>query len=102
MFLAVQFDYWFVAKHVEGKVNSLADDLSRDNLPNFFSQVPQAEYNKPLEVPSSLLDLLGYDHHIWISTDCRAVQKYCTAGLIPVTHKTYKAAECKYLIFCVT
>ena len=69
VFLAAQFDFWFVAKHVEGKANSLADDLSRDNLPNFFSQVPQAVHNKPPQVPSSLLDLLGYDHHIWTSTD---------------------------------
>ena len=38
VFLAAHFDFWFVAKHVEGTVNSLANDLSRDNLPNFFSQ----------------------------------------------------------------
>ena len=69
VFLAVQFDFWFVAKHVEGKVNSLADDLSLDNLPCFFSQVLQAKYKKPPQVPSSLLDILGYGHHIWISTD---------------------------------
>ena len=68
VFLAAHFDFWFVAKHVEGKANSLADDLSRDNLPNFFSQMPQAEYNKPPQIPPSLLDLLGYDYHIWTST----------------------------------
>ena len=44
VFLAAQFEFWFVAKHVEGNANSIADDLSRDNLPRFFSQVPQAEY----------------------------------------------------------
>ena len=69
VFLAAHFDFWFVAKHVEGKANFLADDFSRNNLPNFFSQVPQAENNKPPQIPPSLLDLLGYDHHIWTSTD---------------------------------
>ena len=69
MFLAAHFDFWFVAKHVEGNANSLVDDLSCDNLPHFFSQVPQVEYNKPLQVSLSLLDLLGHDNHIWTSTD---------------------------------
>ena len=69
VFVAARFDFWFVAKHAEGKANFLADDFSCNNLPNFFSQVPQAEKNKPPQIPPSLLDLLGYDHHIWTSTD---------------------------------
>ena len=59
---------WFLV-HVERKANSLADDLSLDNLLHFFSQVPQAKYKKPPQVASSLLDILGYGHHIWTSTD---------------------------------
>ena len=101
MFLTAHFDFWFVAKHVEGNANSLVDDLSCDNLPYFFSKVPKAEYNKPPQVPPSLLDLLGCNHHIWTSTLDQAVQEYYTTALTPATHKTYKAKECKYLTFCI-
>ena len=59
MFLAVQFDFWSVAEHVEGKANSLADDLSHDNFPHFFSQVSQAEHNK----------LLKFYHNSWTFWD---------------------------------
>ena len=67
--LAAQFNFWFVVKHVEGKVNSLADDLSHDNPPQFISQVPQAEYNKPRQVRSNItaelsgVHLLNLDIH---------------------------------------
>ena len=68
VFLATQFDFWFVVEHVLGKTNSLANNLSHDNLHHLFSQVPQSEYNKPSQVSQSLLDLLGYNHHIWTFT----------------------------------
>ena len=32
VFLAAHFDFWFIAKHIEGKANHLGDDLSHDNL----------------------------------------------------------------------
>ena len=35
VFLAAHFDFWFVAKHIEGRANSLADHLSRNHLHNF-------------------------------------------------------------------
>ena len=78
--LAPQFNFWFVVKHVEGKANSLADDLSHNNPSQYISQVPQAEYNKPPQVPPSLLNFLQYGHYIWTSTDwiklfCNAIQQ---------------------------
>lgn len=69
VFLAARFEFWFVAKHIEGRANSLADDLSRNNLSHFFSQVPQAECYPPPHIPAPLLDLLGTKHHTWTSTD---------------------------------
>ena len=69
VFLAAHFDFWFVAKHIEGRVNSLADDLSRNHLLHFFSQVPQAECNPPPHIPAQLPDLLGNNHLVWTSTD---------------------------------
>ena len=32
VFLAAHFDFWFIAIHIEGKANHLADDLSRAKL----------------------------------------------------------------------
>ena len=69
VFLAAHFDFWFIAKHIEGKANRLADDLSRDNLSHFFSQVPQAEYYSQPHIPAPLLDLLDIRYHMWTSTD---------------------------------
>ena len=69
VFLAAHFDFWFIAKHIEGKANHLADDLSRDKLSHFFSQVPQAEHHPPSHIPAPLLDLLDIRHHVWTSTD---------------------------------
>ena len=69
VFLAAHFDFWFIAKHIEGKANRLADDLSRDNLSHFFSQIPQAEHHPPSHIPAAFLDLLDIRHHIWTSTD---------------------------------
>ena len=62
MVLAAQINFWFVVKHVEGKANSLADNLSHDNPPQFISQVPQAEYNKPRQVCSTITPELSGVH----------------------------------------
>ena len=42
VFFAVKFDFWFTATHIPGKLNTLADALSRNNKDLFFSQAPQA------------------------------------------------------------
>ena len=69
VFLAAHFDFWFMARHIEGKANRLADDLSRNNLTHFFSQVPQAEHHSPPHIPDALLDLLDIQHNVWTSTN---------------------------------
>ena len=65
VFLAACFDFWFMAKHIERKANSLADDLSL----YIFSQIPLAEYHPPPLISVSLLDLLGSNQHIWKFAD---------------------------------
>ena len=71
--LGTNFDFWFIAKHIEGKANHLADDLSCDNLSHFFSQVPQAEHHPSSHIPATFLDLLDIRYHIcyhiWTPTD---------------------------------
>ena len=101
VFLAAHFDFWFVAKHVEGRANSLADNLSRNHLHNFFSQVPQAERHPPPHIPAQLPDLLGEQSPCMdIHRLDQAVQQFYQAALTQSTHKTYEAAEQKYLSFC--
>ena len=69
VFLAAHFDFLFIAKHMEGKANYLADNLSCDKLSHFFAQVSQAEHHLPSHTSASLLHLLDICHHIWTSTD---------------------------------
>ena len=97
MFLAVQFDFWFVAEHVEGKANSLADDLSHDNfLISFLKFCKQSTTNSSSSTitpgPSGTQPL-----HLDIYKMDQAVREYYTTALTPATHETYEAAECKYI-----
>ena len=39
-------------------------------------------------------------HHLDLQELDQTVQRYFTAGLAPSSHKTYRAAECRYLDFC--
>ena len=59
VFLAVQFDFWFVAEHVESKANSLADDLSHDNFLISF-----LKFRK-----QSTTNLLKFCHNSWTFWD---------------------------------
>ena len=98
MFLAVQFDFWFVAEHVEGKANSLADDLSHDNFPiSFLKFCKQSTTNSSSSTitpgPSGTQPLATFG----IYKMDQAVREYYTTALTPATHKTYKAAGCKYI-----
>ena len=68
VFIAARCDFWFVAKHIEGQANTIADDLSRNNMVHFFSQVPQARLYAPPPIPDALVDLLGSQHLDWTST----------------------------------
>ena len=69
VFLAARFNFWFVADHIIGKENSLADHLSRNKLCQFFSQVPQARQYHPPDLPDSLIDLLSSSQLDWTSKE---------------------------------
>ena len=66
VFLASYHNFWFMAKHIAGKENTLADALSRNNMPFFHSQVPQAPQDQP-RIPEALVTLLSLNLS-WIST----------------------------------
>ena len=60
VFFAAKYSFWFTATRVLGKSNYLADALSRNNLPPFLSQVPEASPQSP-SIPEDLVTLMSQD-----------------------------------------
>ena len=65
-FIAAKFQLTLSAEHVPGDQNTLADALSRNNLPLFYSLLPQAQKHQS-QVPKPLLDLLLIRQPDWTS-----------------------------------
>lgn len=65
-YLAASWHFHMVATHIRGVDNTLADALSRDNLPLFRSLYPQASPN-PAAIPEAVLDLLYLQEPNWMS-----------------------------------
>ena len=65
-FITARFDLLLRATHIAGIENSLADALSRNNLPFFFNHHSQAN-RTPSSIPSALLDLLVHSRPDWTS-----------------------------------
>ena len=57
VFLAAHFNFWFMARHIEGKKNTLADTLSRNKM-SFLSKIPQATSNQAVIPPDLILLVL--------------------------------------------
>ena len=66
VFLASYHNFWFTASHIQGKQNTLADALSRNNINFFYSQISQASREQP-RIPRELVTLLAQNLS-WIST----------------------------------
>ncbi len=65
-FITAKFNLLLSAVHLAGSDNELADALSRNNLPYFLSNHPQAICS-PSRIPPALLDLLIYAKPDWTS-----------------------------------
>ena len=65
--LAMEFSFQFKASHIAGSLNVAADAISRNDLPSFFVQVPQAS-NLPDLIPRPLLDIFLHQQPDWLST----------------------------------
>ena len=63
VFFASYHNFWFFAFHIEGKQNTAADALSRNNLHTFFLQAPLASLTYHLETPS----VSDHHHSTWTS-----------------------------------
>ena len=81
VFLAALFN--FVAEDIVGKDNSLADNLSRNNL-QYFSQILQARHYQPPKLNTRRLD--------------QTVLGYYEAALSHSTHKSYKVDSYLFVV----
>ena len=95
-FTSAHFDFELIAQHNPGRDNSLADALSRDDLPSFFVQVPSADH-APTPVPVALQVRLSKAQPFWKSPDWR---DWYSHALAPSTSRTYASAQTRYLHFC--
>ena len=65
-FFAAHYRFWFMAEHVWGADNGLADLISRNKENLFLLQVPEASRH-PTVTPLPLVDLVAQDMP-WTST----------------------------------
>ena len=47
-FIAASYNLWFIAKHMEGQINTIADDLSCNKMTQFFTQALRQDSIHPL------------------------------------------------------
>lgn len=69
-FFEAEFQFSLVAAHIPGSLNTLADALSRDNLP-LFLQLSSQEVSGPTSLPVQLLELLATQRPDWTSAAWR-------------------------------
>ena len=65
-FVEARHSFHLRPQYINTKVNHLADDLSRNNLPSFLTMVPRAA-REPVPLPVPLLSLLLDPEVDWIS-----------------------------------
>ena len=92
-FFQAVFSLSLHAVHLPGKINVAADCLSRDNLPQFFQQVPTAPdstsrgASQRSDPPSTRLDIQAVED---------LVRFYFNKGLALSSQRTYKSAQERY------
>ena len=93
VFIKARFNIVLYAIHLPGKQNEAADALSRDNLPLFFEQVPQAEKKttavppgtvRTANAPSTRLDLGRLEESMCV---------YFSKGIAASKQPTYKSGK---------
>ena len=75
-YLCARHDIAVVAEHIQGKLNTAADALSRNNLPLFLSSIPQADPS-PTTVSQHLKEWVMNSTPNWLSPSWRSKLKNC-------------------------
>ena len=97
-FIAAHYELSVRAAHIPGKDNMAADAISRDNLPLFHSQVPQAAKDPSPTGRTSNHPATGLDVHNLVPV----VQELFAAGIALSTKKVYGIGELRYNKFCTS
>ena len=67
-FFTAYFDITLTAGHIPGACNTIADELSRNNMENFFTISPDAS-RVPIPLPTPALEIISPDGPDWTSPD---------------------------------
>lgn len=97
-FIAAKFNLLISAVHLAGTANGLADALSRNNLPAFISNYPQAS-PRATPVPEALVNLLVGTKPDWTSPHWSSTFNSIFNQPCPKAHRTYSAHR-RYVDFC--
>jgi len=95
VFLAGKHNFWFIAVHIPGKRNVVADALSRNNILLFHSQAPDTD-SQPAQLSTALVSLVSQIYNMDIHQLDQVVQRLYRAGLSSASHKTYQVAQRRY------
>lgn len=74
-FFEAEFQFNLVAVHIPGRLNTLADNLSRNDAALFLRQVNQEVNHEPMAIPTPLLELLMVKCPDWTSNTWRQMFK---------------------------
>jgi hypothetical protein len=74
-FFEAEFQFNLVAVHIPGKLNILADNLSRNDASAFFQQVNHTVSHEPTAIPTPLLEMLAVQRPDWTSNAWREMFK---------------------------
>ncbi len=95
--------YWGIqlqAVHNPGEQNTMADAISRGNLPLFFQVSPPSQSTAPPNPPASARAVGERTTGLDVAQLDRTVQELFTAGLAGSTQRVYRTGERRYGEFC--
>ena len=69
VFCAATHNFWFTARHVPGRINNLADAISRNRVDLFLSQAPLTMKRLPENIDPEIIRLLCLQEPDWLCPD---------------------------------
>ena len=67
VFLAARHSFWFIASHIPGKDNQVADAISRNDMSRFYLQAPAGMAREPTKIPTDLPQWIYVHPPDWLS-----------------------------------